>query len=128
MIGAPPSVVPAFVPVPPGWFLALLVGFLFGPPIAGLVYGVRLDGPRGSDYVLAGWLSLVLVFLWMLETSMQGTLLGALLYLAIVVASVVVPVTHVYRRVDREGVCVLGLAVVYAPPLVILAYDSWVGI
>lgn len=106
----------------------MVLGLLFGPPIAGMVHGVRSDGPGATDYVLAGGVSLGLVAFWVLGASTLGALFGDLLYLPAIAASVVVPATHVYRRHVREGSGVLGLGAVYTPPLLLVVAGAWVGL
>lgn len=128
MTGTPPSVVLTFAPVPPGWFVLLVLGLLFGPPIAGMAYGVRSGDTERSEYVLAGGLSLGLVAVWVLEFSLIGELLGDPPHLPVLVASVGFPVAHGYRCRNRGKVGVLGVVAVYTPSLLLFAVGAWFGV
>jgi hypothetical protein len=124
MTGVLPSVALSVVAAPPVWAILLVLGLLFGPPIAGMVYGVRSDAPRTTDYVLAGGISLALMVIWALGASAVKALLGDLLYLSAIITYIVVPAAHVHRRRVREDDGILWLAAVYTSPLFLVVADA----
>lgn len=117
-----------FTAVPPLWFVLLVLGVLFGAPIAGLVHGARMDAPAGKEYVLAGGVSLGFVAFLLVSVTYLSALLGERFVGLVLVATLVVPGWHLATCRERPNVNTLVLAACYAPFLFALVLGLPFGI
>ncbi|WP_232685878.1 hypothetical protein [Halobacterium zhouii] len=115
--------VPATMVGAPVWVLVLIPVVVFGPPLGALLYGVRSDGELAGTFVTASSACFGFVAVWPyiglygFSTLLEGT------YVVVCVVVVGAAVMHISRALDVGWRSAAWMALVYAPPALLMTVD-----